>query len=100
MNDAAIKELLENTRTIAVVGFSENADRPSHYVSQYMATQGYRIIPVNPTIVSVLGQRCYASLRDIPEPVDMVNVFRRPEAVPAIVEEALAIGARSLWLQA
>lgn len=99
MSDLELKELLGNTRTIAVVGLSDKADRPSHHVAEYLQTQGYRIIPVNPGVVSILGQRSYASLRDIPEPVDMVDVFRRSDAVPAIVEDAIAIGAKSLWLQ-
>lgn len=99
MSDLELKELLENTRTIAVVGLSDKADRPSHHVAEYLQTQGYRIIPVNPGVVSILGQRSYASLQDIPEPVDMVNVFRRSDAVPVIVEDAIAIGAKSLWLQ-
>lgn len=99
MNDSEMKQLLQSTRTIAVVGLSEKADRPSNHVSAYMQAQGYRIIPVNPTVTSILGERCYPTLRDIPEPVDMVDVFRRSDAVPAIVNEAIAIGAKSLWLQ-
>ena len=99
MNDADIRKLLETTRTIAVVGLSEKPDRPSHHVSAYMQSQGYRIIPVNPSVVSILGERSYPSLRDIPEPVDMVDVFRRSDAVPAIAQEAITIGAKSLWLQ-
>lgn len=99
MTDQELKSLLESTRTIAVVGLSEKPDRPSHHVSAYMQMHGYRIIPVNPAVTSVLGERSYPTLRDIPEPVDMVDVFRRSEAVPAIVEEAISIGAKSLWLQ-
>lgn len=99
MNDSEMKQLLQNTRTIAVVGLSEKADRPSHHVTAYMQTQGYHIIPVNPSVLSILGERCYPTLRDIPEPVDMVDVFRRSDAVPAIVNDAIAIGAKSLWLQ-
>jgi predicted CoA-binding protein len=99
MSDSDIKQLLESTRVIAVVGLSDKPNRASHHVADYLKTQGYRIIPVNPTLTSVLGERCYPSLRDIPEPVDMVDVFRKSDAVPSIVEEAIAIGAKSLWLQ-
>lgn len=96
---AALKHLLQHTRTIAVVGISTNTSRASHFVSVYMQAHGYTIIPVNPAYTEVLGQPCYPSLQDIPVPVDMVNVFRRPEEVPAIVTAACTIGARSLWLQ-
>ena len=99
MNDLELKDLLGKTRTIAVVGLSDKPNRPSHHVAEYLQLQGYRVIPVNPGITTILGERCYASLREIPEAVDMVDVFRRSEAVPAIVVEALAIGAKSLWLQ-
>ncbi|HQR41145.1 MAG TPA: CoA-binding protein [Gemmatales bacterium] len=99
MTDAAMKQLLQSTRTIAVVGLSDKPDRPSHHVSAYMQAHGYRIIPVNPAITTVLGQRSYPTLLDIPEPVDMVDVFRQSDAVPAIVQDAIAIGAKSLWLQ-
>ena len=103
MNDQEIAELLSTARTIAVVGLSGNPDRPSFGVAQYLQSKGYRIIPVNPTINSVLGEKCYASVSEIPEKadvkVDIVDVFRRPEFVPALTEEAIAIGARCLWLQ-
>jgi uncharacterized protein len=103
MNDQLIAELLSTARTIAVVGLSGNPDRPSFGVAQYLQSKGYRIIPVNPTINSVLGEKCYASVSEIPEKadvkVDIVDVFRRPEFVPALAEEAIAIGARCLWLQ-
>lgn len=99
MNDSDLKLLLQNTRTIAVVGLSEKPDRPSHHVAAYLQSVGFRIIPVNPSVLSILGERSYPTLYDIPEPVDMVDVFRRSEAVPAIVQEAIAIGAKSLWLQ-
>jgi predicted CoA-binding protein len=97
--DAKIRHLLQSTQTIAVVGLSDDPSRPSHYVSKYMQSQGYRIIPVNPTLTSVLGERSYPTLKDIPEAVDMVNVFRRPDAVPPIVQDAIAIGAKSVWMQ-
>ncbi|MBZ5604891.1 MAG: CoA-binding protein [Acidobacteriia bacterium] len=94
-----IPELLKSTRTIAVVGLSSSPMRPSNGVSEYMKRVGYRIIPVNPNETEVLGEKCYATLEEVPEPIDMVNVFRRPEHVPAIVETAIRIGAKSLWLQ-
>lgn len=94
-----IPELLRSTRTIAVVGLSSSPMRPSNGVSEYMKRVGYRIIPVNPNETEVLGEKCYATLEEVPEPIDMVNVFRRPEHVPAIVETAIRIGAKSLWLQ-
>ena len=92
-------EILKSCRTIAVVGLSTNKFRPSYDVSSYMQRAGYRIIPVNPQESEILGEQCYARLEDIPEPVDCVNVFRRPEFVPAIVDSAIAIGAKALWLQ-
>jgi predicted CoA-binding protein len=94
-----IDAILRNSRTIAVVGLSSNPFRPSHGVSSYMQRAGYRIIPVNPGETEVLGEKAYPALEAIPEPVDLVNVFRRPEFVPDIVESAIRIGARALWLQ-
>jgi len=99
MNDQEIAQLLSTARTIAVVGLSGNPDRPSFGVAQYLQSKGYRIIPVNPTIDSVFGEKSYASLSEIPEKVDIVDVFRRSEFVPALAEEAIKIGARCLWLQ-
>jgi predicted CoA-binding protein len=92
-------EILKTARTIAVVGLSSNRFRPSYEVAEYMQRAGYRVIPVNPGETEVLGEKCYSRLEEIPEPVDCVNVFRRPEHVPAIVDSAIAIGARSIWLQ-
>ncbi len=92
-------EILKSCRTIAVVGLSANKFRPSYDVSAYMQRAGYRIIPVNPQETEVLGEKCYARLEDIPEQVDCVNVFRRPEFVPGIADSAIAIGAKALWLQ-
>ncbi|MFC4778404.1 CoA-binding protein [Paenibacillus sp. GCM10023252] len=94
-----IKEILEASHTIAVVGLSDKPDRVSYMVSEAMQNKGYRIIPVNPSADRILGEKSYASLADIPEPVDIVNVFRRPEHTPPIAEEAAAIGAKVLWLQ-
>ncbi|MDD3674727.1 CoA-binding protein [Thauera propionica] len=96
---AATRALLQDTRTIAIVGLSPNPQRPSNEVARYLRAAGYTIIPVNPACDEVLGERCYASLREIPGPVDLVDVFRRAEDVMPIVEDAIAIGARALWLQ-
>jgi predicted CoA-binding protein len=98
MNDA-VTELLRTSRTIAVVGLSNRRQRPSYGVAQYMQSAGYRILPVNPNEVEVLGERCYPRLEDLPEQVDIVDVFRRTEHVPAIVESAIRIGARAVWMQ-
>ena len=94
-----IKEILQNTKTIAVVGLSDNPERTSYMVSQAMQQKGYRIIPVNPNAEQILGEKCYASLLDIEEPVDIVNVFRRSEFVKPIAEDAVKIKAKVLWLQ-
>jgi predicted CoA-binding protein len=96
---ANIAEILKSSRTIAVVGLSSNPMRPSNGVSEYMKRAGYRIIPVNPTETEILGERCYARLEDIPEKIDIVDIFRRPEFVPDIVESAIAIGAKTVWMQ-
>jgi hypothetical protein len=93
-----IRAVLNRTR-IAVVGLSANELRASHFVGRYMQLHGYDVIPVNPREESILGLVSYATLSDIPEPVDIVDVFRKPEAVPAIAEEAVATGAACLWLQ-
>ncbi len=94
-----IYEILKSSHTIAVVGLSSRKFRPSYGVSQYMQAKGYRIIPVNPENTEVLGEKSYAKLEDIPEKVDMVDIFRRSEFVPAIVESAIRIGAKSIWMQ-
>jgi uncharacterized protein len=86
-------------RTIAVVGLSENPDKPSHYVPAYMQHHGYRILPVNPNVESVLGERSYASLEDLPTKPDLVNVFRLPKFIPAIVDQMLDLGLKDLWVQ-
>ena len=90
---------LANATTIAVVGISPRPERPSHYVARYLQEQGYRIIPVNPTLETVLGERCYPDLKSVPERVDMVNIFRRSEHVGPIVDDAIAIGAKYVWMQ-
>jgi uncharacterized protein len=97
MSEAA--EILRKYKTIAVVGLSPNRMRPSHGVSQYMQSQGYRIIPVNPGHQEILGEKSYRRLEDIPEPVEIVNVFRRSEEVGPVIDSALAINARCIWLQ-
>ncbi len=98
-NPQSIREILGNAKTIAVVGLSPNPQRPSHPVAQYLQRHGYRIVPVNPNEREILGEQCYASLSDIPFPVDVVDVFRQSEAVPPIAEEAVKIGAKAIWLQ-
>lgn len=95
----AIGESLKSARVIAVVGLSSNPMRPSYGVAEYMKNAGYKIIPVNPNEREVLGERAIAKLEDIREPVDIVDVFRRPEFVPEVAESAIAIGAKALWLQ-
>jgi uncharacterized protein len=92
-------ELLKTSRTIAVVGLSSRRHRPSYGVAEYLQSVGYRVIPVNPVETEVLGEKSYARLEDIPERVDIVDVFRRSEFVPGVVESAIRIGARGVWMQ-
>lgn len=94
-----ITQILRTSSTIAVVGLSSKRHRPSHGVSDYLKGAGYRVIPVNPGETEVLGEKCYARLEDIPERVDIVDIFRRSEFVPEIVESAIRIGARGVWMQ-
>ncbi len=94
-----IQEILATSKTIAVVGLSNKPYRPSYGVAAYLQDEGYKVIPVNPTIIEVLGEKAYPSLRDIPERVDVVQIFRRAEAVPPIVDDAMAIGAKVVWMQ-
>ncbi len=94
-----ITELLKRSRTIAVVGLSDNPMRPSHGVSAYMQSQGYRIIPVNPQIAECLGEKSYASLLGIPEKIDIVNIFRRPEFVEEVVDQAIGLKVPAIWMQ-
>ena len=93
------EKILKECHTIAVVGLSPNPERPSHHVAQYMMRAGYKIIPVNPTIKEVLGQVCYPSLSDIPEPVEIVDIFRRSDEVIPIIDEAIKKKAKAVWLQ-
>jgi hypothetical protein len=95
----SIGEILDGAKTIAVVGLSSDPTRPSFGIGEYLQRQGYRVIPVNPKESEVLGEKAYARLEDVPEKVDIVNVFRRPERTPEVARSAVAIGAKSLWLQ-
>ncbi len=94
-----LRRILKQTRVIAVVGLSADWYRPSYFAAKYMQEHGYRIIPVNPKYESILGEKCYKSLRDIPEPVDMVDVFRKTQDVAPVADDAIAIGAKVLWQQ-
>ena len=96
---ATIRKVLRESKTIAVVGLSPKPNRPSHQVASYLMEAGYTIIPVNPGQDVILGQTCYPNLRDIPTPVDMVDIFRRQEEVVPIVNDAIGIGARFIWMQ-
>jgi len=98
-DESAMAGLLASSKTIAVVGLSSKTFRPSFGVSQYLQSAGYRIIPVNPNESSILGEKCYARLEDIPEKIDIVDIFRRSELVPEVVESAIHIGARAVWMQ-
>jgi len=99
MSADPIRDLLASAKVIAVVGLSSSRSRPSNGVSRYMQSAGYRIIPVNPNETEVLGEKSYARLEDVPGHVDIVDIFRRSEAVPEIVESAIRIGTRAVWMQ-
>ncbi len=99
MTDKELRDIFETTKTIAVVGLSSNPARPSFGVTQYLQEQGYRIIPVNPQETEVHGEKAYATLADIPEPFELVQIFRKPEAVMAVIEEALKTDAKVIWMQ-
>jgi uncharacterized protein len=99
MSQPDIKQILDSYRTIAVVGLSPDPSKPSHGVAAYLQRAGYRIIPVNPACGEVLGEKCYATLAEIPEPVEIVDVFRRSEHLPEIVEQAIEKGAKVVWMQ-
>ena len=94
-----LRRILKTNHVIAVVGLSANWWRPSYFVAKYLQDHGYRVIPVNPAYQEVLGEKCYASLKDIPEKIDMVDCFRKPAEIPALAEDAIAIGAKCLWMQ-
>ncbi|MDR0996504.1 MAG: CoA-binding protein [Zoogloeaceae bacterium] len=97
--DAEIRQVLQSAKTIAIVGASPKADRPSNVVAGYLKAQGYTVIPVNPTADEIVGEKCYASLKEVPVPIDIVDVFRKPEDAPGVAEEAVAVKAKALWLQ-
>ncbi len=97
MND--IDSILEHSKTIAVVGLSSNASRPSYRVASYLQSEGYRIIPVNPSETEILGEKAYARLEDVPEKIDVVDIFRRSELAAPLVESAIAVGAKAVWMQ-
>jgi predicted CoA-binding protein len=97
--DDVIREILATPKTIAVVGCSANPARDSHDIARLLQQRGHRVIPVNPAETTVLGERCWPTLRDVPERIDVVDVFRRPEFVAEVAGDAIAIGARVLWLQ-
>jgi predicted CoA-binding protein len=94
-----IQRVLHNAKTIAIVGLSNNELRASYFVGYYLKRHGYQVIPVNPRETEILGEKCFKSLADVPLPVDIVNVFRAPDALPGIAEEAVKIGAGSMWCQ-
>ena len=94
-----IAEILKKAKTIAVVGLSPSPLRPSHGVSAYMQAHGYRIIPVNPRVNVVLGEKSYSSIAEVPEKIDVVNIFRRPDAVPEIVDQAIQLKVPTIWMQ-
>jgi predicted CoA-binding protein len=100
MNDIqTLRRILKENHTIAVVGLSADWFRPSYFAAKYLQQHGYRIVPVNPRYQEILGERCYPSLKDIPGKVDIVDCFRKSQDIPAIAEEAIAIGAKVLWMQ-
>ncbi len=99
MNDKQIKKLFETAHTIATIGLSTDPEKPGRYVPEYLKSIGYRIIPVNPRITEALGEKAYPDLQSIPDQVDIVQIFRPPEEVPAIVDEAIKKGARAVWMQ-
>ncbi len=98
-NDSEMKTILQQAHTIASVGLSSNPHKESYEVAQYLLDHGYRVIPVNPTASEILGQKSYASLADVPEKIDVVQVFRKPEDVPPVVEAAIKAGAKVVWMQ-
>lgn len=98
-DSADLRRILQESRVIAVVGLSSNEQRPSHRVAQYLLAHGYTVIPVNPVEKEILGLKCYASLADIPQKVDIVDCFRKPADIPPLAEAAIAIGAGTLWMQ-
>ncbi len=99
MNDDELRELYQTIKTIATVGYSTEPSKPAYYVPEYLSLIGYHVIPVNPAIQEGLGHKAFPDLLSIPEPVDVVQIFRRPDQVPPIVDQAIAIGAKVVWMQ-
>jgi predicted CoA-binding protein len=99
VNKEALRELLEATQVIAVVGMSNRPGRPAHEIPRMLLEDGFTVIPVNPTETEILGQHCYPRLADVPGPIDMVDVFRRSSETPDVARQAAAVGAKSIWLQ-
>ena len=99
LQDKLIADILNNSRVIAVVGHSDKPHRTSYQIAQFLRNAGYRVYPVNPTVAEIDGDRCYQTLAEVPEPIDIVNVFRRPEFLLEIVSEAIAVGAKTVWGQ-
>ena len=98
-NDQLMKEILLSAKTIASVGLSSNPEKESFWIVKYLQDQGYRIIPVNPTVEEILGEKAYPDLESVPEKIDVVQVFRKPEDVPPVVDSAIKVGARAVWMQ-
>jgi uncharacterized protein len=99
IHDDFLKEILQSARTIASVGLSSNQEKESYWIALYLKEQGYRVIPVNPTTDEILGEKAYPDLESVPEKIDVVQVFRRPEDVPPIVDDAIQAGAKVVWMQ-
>src|SRR6186713_936803 len=98
-SDKEMKEILLSARTVASVGLSSNQEKESYWIVSYLKEQGYRIIPVNPTATEILGEKAYPDLSSIPEKIDVVQVFRKPEDVPPVVDDAIKVGAKVIWMQ-
>lgn len=98
-NDETMKEILENSKTVASVGLSGNPNKVSHGVGLFLMNHGYQVIPVNPTTDEILGEKSYPDLSSVPQKIDVVQIFRRPEDIPPIVDEAIEVGAKAIWMQ-
>jgi predicted CoA-binding protein len=98
-NDQMMKDILLSTKTVASVGLSSNPGKESYGIVEYLKSQGYRVIPINPTAEEILGEKSYPDLESVPEKIDVVQVFRRPEDVPPVVEGAIKVGAKTVWMQ-
>lgn len=98
-NDQTMRDILLSTKTIASVGLSSNPGKESYSIVQYLKSQGYRVIPVNPTVDEILGEKSYPDLESVPDKIDVVQVFRKPEDVPPVVESAIKVGAKTVWMQ-